>query len=87
MVASKLWVHEPDTFGGDTDTELREKRNFFVNRSVPKNFQWENFLGHTTSKSLRAQHTEKNLKNLKKKFGPCFGRPKLGECNTAFTFF
>ena len=37
MVASKLWVHEPDTFGGDTDTELREKRNFFVNRSVPKN--------------------------------------------------
>ena len=64
MVASKLWVHEPDTFGGDTDTELREKRNFFVNRSVPKNFRWENFLGHTPKKSLRTQHSEKKVKKI-----------------------
>ena len=37
-VASKLWVHEPDTFFGGKDKEISEKRNFFVNRSVPKKF-------------------------------------------------
>ena len=31
------------------DTEIGEKRKFFVNRSVPKNFQWETFSGPTES--------------------------------------
>ena len=40
-----MLVHEPDTFFWGTDKEIREKQNFFVNRSVPKYFQWENFWG------------------------------------------
>ena len=31
---------------------------FFVNRSVPKNFQWENFLGQVPTESLRTQDSE-----------------------------
>ena len=64
-MASKLWEHEPDTFFGGKDKEIREKRNFFINRPVPKKFLWENFLGHPPRKF----------------FGPCFGLPKLGECD------
>ena len=57
-MASKLWVHEPDTFFLFEDTEISEKRNFFVNRSVPENFQWENFLGQVPTESLRTQDSE-----------------------------
>ena len=56
--ASKLWVQEPDTFFGGTDKEIREKRNFFVNSSVPKNFQRENFLGQVPTESLGTQDSE-----------------------------
>ena len=57
-MASKLWVHEPDTFFWGTDKEIRENRNFFVNRSVPENFQRENFSGQVPTESLRTQDSE-----------------------------
>ena len=57
-MASKLWVHEPDTFFLQADTEISEKRNFFVNRSVPENFSRENFSGQVLSESLRTQDSE-----------------------------
>ena len=38
--------------------EIREKRKIFVNRSVPENFQWENFLGQVPAESLRTQDSE-----------------------------
>ena len=43
---------------GGTDKEISEKRNFFVNRSVPEHFQWENFLGQVPTESLRTQDSE-----------------------------
>ena len=54
-MASKLWVHEPDTFFLFEDTEISEKWKFFVNRSVPEHFQWENFL---PTESLCIQDSE-----------------------------
>ena len=57
-MASKLWVHEPDTFFLEAAREISEKWNFFVNRSVPENFQWENFLGQVPTESLRTQDSE-----------------------------
>ena len=38
--------------------EISEKWNFFVNRCVPKNFQWENFSGQVPTESLRTQDSE-----------------------------
>ena len=38
--------------------EISEKRNFFVNRSVPKNFQREIFSGQVPTESLRTQDSE-----------------------------
>ena len=38
--------------------EISKKRNFFVNRSIPENFQWENFLGQVPTESLRTQDSE-----------------------------
>ena len=38
--------------------EISEKRNFFVNRSVPENFQRENFSGQVPTESLRFQDSE-----------------------------
>ena len=40
------------------DTEISEKRNFFVNRFVPENFQREIFLGQVPTESLRTQDSE-----------------------------
>ena len=57
-MASKLWVHEPDTFFLQGDTEISEKRNFFVNRSVPESFPRENFSGQVPTESLRTQDSE-----------------------------
>ena len=57
-MASKLWVHEPDTFFLFEDTEISEKGNFFVKRSVPENFQRENFSGQVPTESLRTQDSE-----------------------------
>ena len=57
-MASKLWVHETDTFFLFDDTEISEKWNFLVNRSVPKTFQRENFLGQVPTESLRTQDSE-----------------------------
>ena len=60
-VASKLWVHEPDTFFFGADEEISEKQNFFVIRSIPKNFQQGNFLGQLPMESLRTQNSEKTF--------------------------
>ena len=57
-MTSKLWVHEPDTFILFENTEISEKWNFFVNRSVPKNFQRENFSGQVPTESLHTQDSE-----------------------------
>ena len=38
--------------------EFREKGKFFVNRSVPENFQWEIFLWQVPTESLRTQDSE-----------------------------
>ena len=57
-MASKLWVHEPDTFFLEAAREISEKRNFFVNRSVPENLQREKFLGQVATESLRIQDSE-----------------------------
>ena len=57
-MASKLWVHEPGTFFLEAAREISEKWNFFVNRSVPENFQGENFLGQVPTESLRTQDSE-----------------------------
>ena len=63
-MASKLWVHEPDTFFLFEDTEISEKWNFFVNRPVPENFQRENFLGQVPTESLRTQDSENVYERL-----------------------
>ena len=52
-MASKLWVHEPDTFFLFEDTEISEKWNFFVNFSAPENFQ-------VPTESLGAVHILRN---------------------------
>ena len=57
-MASKLWVHEPVTFFLEAAREISEKWNFFVNRSVPENFQREIFLGQVPTESLRTQESE-----------------------------
>ena len=57
-MASKLWVHEPDTFFLEAAREISEKWNFFVNRSVPENFGRENFSGQVPTESLRTQDSE-----------------------------
>ena len=57
-MASKLWVHQPDTFFLLGDTEISKKRDFFVNCSVPENFQQENFSGQVPTESLRTQDSE-----------------------------
>ena len=59
-MASKLWVHEPDTFFLEAAREISEKWNFFVKRSVPENFGRENFSGQVPTESLRTQDSEKN---------------------------
>ena len=56
--ASKLWVHEPDTFFLEAAREISEKWNFFVKRSVPENFGRENFSGQVPTESLRTQDSE-----------------------------
>ena len=57
-LASKLWVHEPDTFFLEAAREISEKWNFFVNRSVPENFGRENFSGQEPTESLPTQDSE-----------------------------
>ena len=57
-MASKLWVHEPDTFFLEAAREISEKWNFFVKRSVPENFGRENFSGQVLTESLRTQDSE-----------------------------
>ena len=57
-MASKLWVHKPDTFFLEAAREISEKWNFFVNRSVPENFGRENFSGQVPTESLRSQDSE-----------------------------
>ena len=53
-----MWVHEPDTFFLEAAREISEKRNFFVNRSVPENFQREIFSGQVPTESLSTQDSE-----------------------------
>ena len=41
------------------DTEISEKKRiFFVNCSVPENFQWATFWGQVPTESLRTQDSE-----------------------------
>ena len=40
------------------DTEISEKWNFFVYRSIPENFQRENFSRQVPTESLRTQDSE-----------------------------
>ena len=56
--------------------EFREKGKFFVNRSVPENFQWENFLGQVPTESLRTQDSENVFLTL-------FCLPEVGRCRKA----
>ena len=49
---------QADGFFYQGDMKIREKGKFFVNRSVPENFQWENFLGQVPTESLRTQDSE-----------------------------
>ena len=51
-------LHRPDTFLGGADKEISEKQNFFVNRSVPENFQLENFLGQVPTESFCTKDSE-----------------------------
>ena len=53
-----MWVHEPDIFVLFEDTEISEKWIFFVNHTVPENFQRENFSGQVPTESLRTQDSE-----------------------------
>ena len=57
-MASKLSPQQADGFFYQGDMKIREKGKFFVNRSVPENFQWENFLGQVPTESLRTQDSE-----------------------------
>ena len=57
-VASKLSPQQADGFFFQSDMKIREKGKFFVNRSVPENFQWENFLGQVPTEALRTQDSE-----------------------------
>ena len=63
------------------DKDISEKQNFFVNRSVPENFQRENLSGQVATESLALRIQKIYMKGGTKIFWPCFGRPKLGECN------
>ena len=49
---------QADGFFYQGDMKIREKGKFFVNRSVPENFKWENFLGQVPTESLRTQDSE-----------------------------
>ena len=49
---------QADGFFYQSDMKIREKGKFCVNRSVPENFQWENFLGQVPTESLRTQDSE-----------------------------
>ena len=51
-------LQQADGFFYQSDMKIREKGKFFVNRSVPENFQWENFLGQVPTESLRTQDSE-----------------------------
>ena len=51
-------VHEPHTFFFEAAREISEKWNFFVNCSLPENFQLEIFSGPVPTESLRTQDSE-----------------------------
>ena len=51
-------VSQANNFFLQVATEIREKPKFFVNRSVPENFQRENFLWQVATESLRTQDSE-----------------------------
>ena len=57
-MASKLSPQQAGKKKMRVAMEFREKGKFFVNRSVPENFQWENFLGQVPTESLRTQDSE-----------------------------
>ena len=60
--------------------EFREKWKFFVNRSVPENFQWENFFGASTHGIVTHSGFRKCIWKVgTTNFWPCFACPKLGD--------
>ena len=58
--------------------EISEKWNFFVKRSVPENFQWENFSGQVPTESLRTQDSENVYKGGYNKCFTLFWSPAVG---------
>ena len=56
-MASKLGAYEPATYFS-VCTEIREKMIFWVKRSVPENFQQDNFSGLLPTETLRTQDSE-----------------------------
>ena len=62
------------------DMKIREKRKFFVNRSVPENFQWENFLGQVPTESLRTQDSENVYERWVQQILTLFCLPEVGRC-------
>ena len=55
---TKIERTRPATFFFCQDTAIREKVIFWVKRSVPENFQRENFSGLIPKESLRTQNSE-----------------------------
>ena len=70
---------QADGFFYQSDMKIREIGKFFVNRSVPENFQWEIFLGQVPTESLRTQDSE-NMKGGYNKFLTLFCLPEVGRC-------
>ena len=66
---------QADGFFYQGDMKIREKGKFFVNRSVPENFQWEIFLWQVPTESLRTQDSENVYERwVQQMFDPVFGR-------------
>ena len=57
-MAPKLIAHEPATLFYCVCTEIHKKVIFWVKRSIPENFQRENFSGQVPTESLRTQDSE-----------------------------
>ena len=60
------------------DKEISEKRNFFVGRSAPENFQQENFPGQVLTESLHTQDSENLCERGVIKILTPFWSPEVG---------
>ena len=60
--------------------EFREKWKFFVNRSVPENFQWENFSRQVPRNPYALRIQNIYMKGGYKIFLTVFSLPEVGRC-------